>query len=724
MPLFREINFNLSGLVESIANGEIGLPDLQRPFVWPNKKVRDLFDSMYRGYPVGYLLLWESGIQDHTRAIGTDQKSRTPHLLVIDGQQRLTSLYAVLKGIPVKRESFAEERIQIAFRPLDERFEVCDAAIRKDPTWIPDISALWADDVDLFDMVYEYLGALPQAVDSDEKRRIQKAITGLSGLTSFPFTALQLSSDLDEEQVAEVFVRINSKGKPLNQADFILTLMSVFQDEQRRALEDFCRASRTPSVKEASPFNHFLQPDPDHLLRVSVGLGFRRARLQSVYAILRGRDIESGEVSEERRASQFAVLGQAQEAALDLSHWHEFLKVLQDAGYRSRKYVSSRNAILFTYVFFLIGKRDLGMPYKELASIISRWFFFVALTGRYTDSPESRMEVDLADLRGVEDSAAFVERLDRNIRSTFTRDYWEITLPDELGTSSARSPGLFAYYASLVLLDAEVLFSRRKVALLFDPALHGPRSALERHHLFPKAYLKRQGIIAVRDTNQAANYALVEWPDNAEVADNPPEAYFPTLWERVSSDRRERQAFWHALPEGWETMTYREFLRERRKRIADVIRAGFEALSQGTALGTRSVEPSVTDHQPPEASLYERTLALLDQTVRSVAEPLLQESLESPDAWAPEVERYLDRVRRSSETEPQRVAAARRVADRLITLAESLSEEDSAEHQQLVQMAVRYFVMEDDARDDWGADGFMDDEDVVAAVEAALEWPI
>lgn len=470
--LFKQIQFNLSGLMESVGRGQIGLPDLQRPFVWPNKKVRALFDSMYRGYPVGSLLLWESG-DDGARPIGPEAKQVPPQLLVIDGQQRLTSLYSVIRGVPVLRQNFQEERIQIAFCPLDGSFEVADAAIRNDSRWIPDISVLWSPEVGLLEVVRSYFEGLSEehsAAATSERHRIEQAIQRLHGLTHFPFTALQLAASLDEEQVADVFVRINSQGTTLNQADFILTLMSVFRDRKRAELEDFCRRARIPSRAGDSPFNHFLEPEPDQLLRVGVGVGFRRARLQHVYSILRGKDLETGEFSAERRERQFGVMDEAQSYVLDIGNWKEFLKCLLQAGYRSGRMVSSRNALLYAYVFYLLGKRDFGVDRHRLHRTLARWFFFVALTGRYTDSPETRMEQDLADLRGIKSADGFVEHLERTIASTFTGDYWRITLPGELATSAARSPALFAYYAALNLLDARALFSDLKIASLLDPA--------------------------------------------------------------------------------------------------------------------------------------------------------------------------------------------------------------------------------------------------------------
>ena len=101
--LFKQVNYTLGSLIEFIRLGQIGLPDLQRPFVWKDAKVRDLYDSMYSGYPVGYLLFWQNALPDAIRTIGTEHKQKTPSLLIVDGQQRLTSLFAVATGHKVVR---------------------------------------------------------------------------------------------------------------------------------------------------------------------------------------------------------------------------------------------------------------------------------------------------------------------------------------------------------------------------------------------------------------------------------------------------------------------------------------------------------------------------------------------------------------------------------------------------------------------------------------------
>jgi len=141
--LFTQVNYDLNGLMSAVKMKQIGLPDIQREFIWKNTKVRDLFDSMYHGYPVGYLLFWQNGLGDSHRVIGDDEKQVIPQLLVVDGQQRLTSLHAVLNRQLVVR-NYKKQYIEIAFNPLQEEFRVADAAIRRDKSFIANISDLWA----------------------------------------------------------------------------------------------------------------------------------------------------------------------------------------------------------------------------------------------------------------------------------------------------------------------------------------------------------------------------------------------------------------------------------------------------------------------------------------------------------------------------------------------------------------------------------------------------
>lgn len=338
--LFKQVGYSLSKLIEDIDIGEIGLPDIQRTFVWTTAKVRDLFDSMYKGFPVGYLLFWINALNGNHRQIGIDIKQKAPRLLIVDGQQRLTALYAVLKGRNIIRSDYTEQSIQIAFRPCDARFDVADAAIRRDPEFIHNISELWSGEHARNRFVKDFIKKLREyrPVSEQEEDMLNESIDKLYDLQHYPFTALELSPNIDEERVAE----------------------------------------------------------PDQLLRVCVGLGFRRARSNYVYSILRGKDLETEQFSEERRIRQFEVLKDSQARVLDLQNWHEFLKVLIRAGFRSASMISSQAALLYSYVMFLIGKYDFKMDLYELRNLVVRWFFMTTLTARYSASPETTMEADLA----------------------------------------------------------------------------------------------------------------------------------------------------------------------------------------------------------------------------------------------------------------------------------------------------------------------------------------
>lgn len=582
--LFKKVDYILKKLVEDISMGEIGLPDIQRPFVWSMTKVRDLFDSMYRGFPIGYLLFWENGSSDTHRTIGAGPKQKVARLLIVDGQQRLTSLYVVMKAVPVITKNFKSQRIKIAFHPLSEKFEVSNAAIEKDVEWIPDISILWQPDTKPHAFKRKFLEKLGKRrpLTVEEEDIIHERIDRLIKLEEYPLTALEISSSVDEDKVSEIFVRINSKGTPLNQANFILTLMSVFWDEGRKELEEFCRRSKAPSPDGSpSPFNHYLRPNPDQLLRVSVALGFRRARLEHVYSLLRGKDLETRQFSDEQRVKQFALLQEAQAYTLDLQNWHEFFKVLKRAGYPSDQLISSQMAVLYTYALWLIGKRDFKVDLYRLREVMARWFFMATLTGRYTGSPEARFEQDMALLRGANRADDFVRILDEQISAVLTKDYWEVTLPNELETAAARNTAQFAYYATLCLLEARVLYSKMKVSELLDPTTKAKKTALERHHLFPRKYLQRIGVREKRLINQVANYALVEWSDNIKISDRAPRDYVPELEKRFASDELQQMYDWHGLPSNWYELDYEDFLKERRRRIALIIKAGFERLVVG-----------------------------------------------------------------------------------------------------------------------------------------------
>ena len=375
-------------------------------------------------------------------------------------------------------------------------------------------------------------------------------------------------------------MRINSEGVQLKQADFILTLLSVFWPEGRGELERFARESRTPPAPSSGPssFNYLIELAPDRLLRVVMAFGFRRARLRNAYMVLRGKDVDTGEFSPELRKIQFTQLREAQAQVLELKHWHLFLNCLKSAGFRSKDMISSEIAVLYSYVFYLVGRLQCGVDEQPLERLISRWFFAIALTGRYTGASETVMDEDLVRVKDVREPEGFVEILERMLSAVLTKDFWEITLPANLETSSPRSPAMFAFYAAQCRLGAPVLFSDKTVVDLLDPSLQSVKKSMEKHHLFPRKWLEMNGVSGPRSINQVGNFSLVEWPENISIGATAPSQYVPKIRERFDRPSWDRMQGLHALPDGWEDLAYEEFLERRRPLMADHIRRGFESL--------------------------------------------------------------------------------------------------------------------------------------------------
>lgn len=590
--MFGHHPWTVQELTIGVDRGSIRLPDIQRPFVWPNSKVRDLIDSMYRGYPVGELMFWANKDGGHTKSIGHGTKTQDASMQVVDGQQRLTSLYAVLRGLAVWREDYSREKIAIAFNPLTERFEVPTPAFKKSAEWIPDIVGIFDDPISAR---YDYLSRLREdpkrQVNAATERTVEVAITRLHQLLTYQFQVVQIKEDVPRETVADIFVRINSEGVTLSSADFILTWMSVFWEAGRTELETWARNSRfTPSEVTQildektswTPHNPYMSFDPGQILRVAVAVGLRRAKLADAYNALRGRDPRTRLIHPERREVELAKLKIGQAHAVRPLHLDEFLMVLERAGFRSRDMITSKNTILYSYALWIIGRINFKVPVDELREVMARWFFMSQITGRYTSSPETRMQEELNRLEALDENPAqFVKVLNAQIEAAVPTDWWKVTLPDNLDTSSAGAPAYVAYIAALNILDADVLLATSKVKDWINPARTTVKG-IEKHHLFPKDYLKTTlGLKDNRKINQVANYALVEWSDNITISNHPPATYWPqeVAAKNIEEKRRTRQEEWHALPENWITMGYDEFLHQRRILMAQVTYEGFKRLT-------------------------------------------------------------------------------------------------------------------------------------------------
>ena len=581
--IYSDTSYTIGQLISYIETGSIAVPDLQREYVWKPSDIRDLLDSMYKGYPIGYLLLWESqGKEDDSRYIGVDEKSSRHNYLIIDGQQRLTSLYAIMTGKEIKVKG--NKKIKIAFNPLTEKFDVQNASIERNPEWIADISDLY-----LASSMYSFIGNYIEKVNDsrlkkeepellpEEKEKLEHTINDLINLRGYHIGTLTINRDVDEEKVADIFTRVNSGGVKLTENDFILTLISVNDPDLRDDIEHFCEDNKQAVIK-------LMNLEPKHIIRIAMAYIFKRGRLKYAYQVLRGIELKRGSTKiedEEAKRNAFADLREGLENVLNIENWNQFEKAIISAGYLNETNITSTNALIASYILYLIGKYDFGVNNNLLRNLIARWFYIMVLRGTYTNSFETTVQEQLNELIELEKNEnSFRDYINRKLRLSSTDDYFEQILPEELSTSSTNSPAWNAYLAALSVMDVKALFSDLKVSLLFSGNLDGTKKSVERHHLFPKEYLHSIGIDDDKDTNQIANYAYIEWPDNIDISDDPPNVYFPKMVSLfVPEDRISELETIHALPDKWYELDYKEFLNQRRKLMATVIKNGYETLT-------------------------------------------------------------------------------------------------------------------------------------------------
>jgi hypothetical protein len=581
-PIFEHGQRSIASLISDIERGMIALPDLQRRFVWEDTKVRDLLDSLFVGFPVGTLVFWHTSNEKDARALGAEKPGLRASTLVIDGQQRLTSLYAVMRGVDVSGQDGAMRKITIAFRPRDGRFEVADAAIRNDPEFLPNVTELWNGKRLAIQIRRDLIKGLRdkgRAVDDKYEDAVDSNLGRAHAITEYRFptvdirkTASTQDQEARDEDVAEIFVRINNHGTRLGQADFVLTLLSVYHGELRDRIEERSRAMSQGAV---------VGIDPQQLLRAVCGVAFARARMSAIYRYLRGVDPITGEAAESERKKRLDQLDEAAKRCMETTAWRDYLLRVQHAGFVSEALVASKNAIVNGYAFYIRG-RQAGVPKRKLDETIARWLFGTLLTARYSTASETVFEQDLARLArlGSEDAEGFIRTLDDALGETLTGDYWTHSLVSALQTEKARAPAALAFRAAQVILGTRALFSDQFLQNLLNPPAGGARAAAEAHHLFPTAWLHSRGIRERRVVNQVANLADVGWHENSTISGRSSAEYVPRLREKlaINDDRWGRMCAEHALPLGWERMEYTEFLRERRRRMADIIRVAFRQL--------------------------------------------------------------------------------------------------------------------------------------------------
>lgn len=588
--LFKNIPSKVDDLVRGVRIGRIGLPDLQRPFVWTDNKVRDLFDSMIKGYPIGYVMIWESPANYEAKksGIGKNEKIHDePKELVIDGQQRLTALVAAMYGVVVKDKNFADKEIKISFNPLTREFAVWTPAYERDTEWISRISDVFLakEQNSIISLRRKFIKDANEGrakkdlgeLTEEEETVIEDSINALLNLSDYSLPTLEIQYDADEEDVADIFVRVNSGGQKLTENNFIQTLLSVYENDIMDKINDFSEKSRIPA--DNTSYNTLLSIEPSHLIRMAVGVGFKRARLRYAYMLLRGKNLKTGKFSAEERQTNLDKFKNALDKVMNLNNWHGFINVVGEAGYISNKLIASSNAVVFSYVLYLIAKYDYKLDSISLRKCISKWLFMSTITYFYTGSAESEVENQFADLRDVTTAEEFVAYIDRVIATRFTDDYFNLTLPSELNSAAAISPAWNGYIAAQIVLNNPMLFSNTPVSKYFIIGSSGTKNAIDKHHIFPKHYLEQIGYTNDRDRNQLANFTYLDYVTNIDVSDKAPADYINAYRQKLGNDGYKKTCEQNALPENFENMEYPVFLEKRRQLMAQMVRKAYMQLS-------------------------------------------------------------------------------------------------------------------------------------------------
>ena len=572
-------------LLTWVKSGEIAIPEIQRPFVWEPTKVRNLLDSLYQGYPVGYLIAWRNPtvkLKDGTPSAGKR--------ILIDGQQRVTALMAGLLGREVLTKDYETIRIRIAFHPLLEKFEVANPAIRKDVAWIEDVAAVFAPEADLIELTERYAAKNPEA----DRKQVGKVLQRLVKIINNHVGLIELAEDLDIETVTEIFIRVNSAGGELSQADFAMSKIAANEtyggNILRKAIDYFCHLAVSPDFlgriekgdKAFAASDFFSQMrwlkdvtddiyDPTYtdMLRVAFTAEFGRGKLADLVALLSGRNFETRQYEDAIAEESFAKLKQGILQFIKNTHFERFTMIIRSAGFVTSDLIGGQNALNFAYILYLRGRAE-NVSAADLERLVRRWYVMSILRGRYSGSPETAFDTDIRQIeaRGLGDY------VDAVIDNELPESFWTGMLPQLMDTSSAQSPYFLAYKAAQVKLGDKGFLSRD--ITVTDLMMNHS----DVHHVYPRNHLKKQGLAKGR-YNQIANFVLAQSEINIAIGDKAPEIYFAELAKQCAGTELCTNLRMSCLPESMidgEIPAYDEFLEQRRKLMALKIKTWFETL--------------------------------------------------------------------------------------------------------------------------------------------------
>lgn len=598
MPNAQQYSVNahsVSTILSWINQGIIAIPEIQRPFVWDGAKVRNLLDSLYQGYPVGYLIGWKN--PDVKLKDGTVSNGK---LILIDGQQRVTALMAAMLGHEVLNNHYRRHHIRIAFHPIEKRFEVLNASIRKNAQWIPDISTIFVEEKGFFSVWKDYCARNPDADDE----QVMSVLSDLQNIRSNNIGYIELSHELDIDTVTEIFIRVNSAGVTLNQADFAMSKISVNEiyggNSLRKAIDYFCHLAVRPAfydtVKHDSAFagteysskiawlknenENLWDPSYTDMLRVAFTSEFHRGRLADLVALLSGRDFETKSYKEEIVEESFDKLKTGVLNFVNATRFKDLIMILKSAGFVDSGMIGSSNAISFAYILYHLLKQR-QVPTSDIQRAVRRWFVMSLLTARHSGSFETQFEQDARMIVQVANPLDYIEQV---FRGALSDAFWTVVLPQRLVSSSGNNQFFHIYKAAQIRAgDKGFLSSDFSVKELVE-------NKSDVHHLFPKAYLQKNGFVQAQ-YNQITNYVIAQSEINIAISNREPIAYMQMVRDQVSGgpkklggitdpDQLAENLRQNCIPESIFCATheaYPEFLEQRRHLMADKIRRYFES---------------------------------------------------------------------------------------------------------------------------------------------------
>lgn len=530
----------VSTLLASIKEGEIAIPEIQRPFVWEKSKVRDLLDSLYKGYPVGYIIVWRNPSVKLKEGKIADGKK-----ILIDGQQRITAMATAMLGEQIVDDKYKKTKITIAFNPLEERFEVFNPAIGKDKKWINDIAPVLSGDIKAGALRRDYC-VKNERVDEES---LEDAIDKLKDIGKRQIGIIELSHDLDIETVTEIFIRINSKGVVLSQADFVMSKIASNEEYNgstlRKTIDYFCHLAIAPEFyqfikendKEFANTEYFRKmswlkdvnddiydPNYSDMLRVAFTTYFHRGKLSDLVSLLSGRDFESRDYKSAIAQESFNKLEKGILSFINKTNFERFVMIVKSAGFVNKKQLRSQNVLNFAFILYLTLVEQ-KINSTKIEGYVKRWMVMSILTGRYSGSPESTFDQDIRTIR----DKPFQEYLELTESAELSDAFWEVSLVQSLGYSATTNPQFNVFLAAQSVVGDKGFLST-SVTIKDMLEYRG-----DVHHVFPKNYLKKHGYSRGK-YNQVANYVYTQSEINIKIGDKSPVEYFAELKEKINTE--------------------------------------------------------------------------------------------------------------------------------------------------------------------------------------------